>query len=176
MIKKRGLSNVVAAVIMIALVMAAVGIVWGVVVNLVEDELEGADSCVNVFDRVEINGRYTCYDPVNPGDLKFQFSLSLGEIDVEEVLFAVSDIGSTETFKISNSQKTIPGVTNFPSPPGGLNIILPKKNGGSTYIYNLSAVGFGLKPDLFEIAPVIDGKQCGVSSSLTDIPNCATLL
>ena len=172
MSQRKGLSTVVATVIMIALVMAAIAIVWGVVTNLVEEGLEGADSCIKVFDKVEINGRYTCYDPVNSN---FQFSLILRDIDVDEVLFAISDLGSTETFKISNSLETIPGITNFPSPPGGSNIILPKKNGCSTYIYDLSLIGFS-EPDLFEISTVIDGKQCGVSSSLTDIPNCATLL
>lgn len=170
MSQRKGLSTVVATVIMIALVMAAIAIVWGVVANLIEEELEGADSCINVFDKVEINGRYTCYDPVNSN---FQFSLILRDIDVDEVLFAISDLGSTETFKISNSPDSVSGVSNYPSPTG--LIVLPKKNGGSTYIYDLSLVGFS-EPDLFEISPVIDGKQCGVSSSLTDIPDCATLL
>lgn len=176
MSQRKGLSTVVATVIMIALVMAAVSIVWGVVTNLVEEELEGVDSCISVFDKVEINGRYTCYDPTDPGDLKFQFSLNIRDIDVEEVLFAISDLGSTKTFKISNNQQAIPGISNFPYISGSQLIILPNKNGGSTYIYNLSAVGFGSKPDLFEIAPVIEGKQCGTSSTLTDIPNCATLI
>ena len=65
MSQRKGLSTVVATVIMIALVMSAIAIVWGVVTNLVEEQLEGADSCISVFDKVEINGRYTCYDPVN---------------------------------------------------------------------------------------------------------------
>ena len=164
---KRGLSAVVAVVILIALAVAAVAIVWGVVANLVDEQLEGADSCINVFDKVEINGRYTCYDSTNN---KFQFSLNIRDIDVEEVLFAISYEGSTKTFKISNIAENIPEIDNFPSPPG--LIVLPKKNGGSTYVY----IGFGSKPDLFEISPVIDGKQCGISSSLTDIPDCDTLL
>lgn len=174
---KKALSAVVTTVILIALVMSAVAIVWGVVTNLVEEGLEGADSCVSVFDKVGINGRYTCYDSTTPGDLKFQFSLSLGDIDIDEVLFAISDQGSTETFKISNSQKTIPGITNFPYDPLESQLIfLPKKNGGSTYIYDLTIAGFSSRPDLFEIAPIIDGKQCGSSDSLTDIPNCDALL
>ena len=163
---KKALSTVVATVIMIALVLSAIAIVWGVVANLVDEQLKGADSCISVFDKVEINGRYTCYDPTNN---KFQFSLNIRDIDVDEVLFAISYLGSTETFKISNSLEDVQGVTNFPS--GSINVLLPKKNGGSTYIYDLSS-----EPDLFEISPVIEGKQCGISSSLTDIPNCATLL
>lgn len=167
MSQRKALSTVVATVIMIALVMSAIAIVWGVVANLVDEQLEGADSCISVFDKVEINGRYTCYDPTNN---KFQFSLNIRDIDVDEVLFAISYLGSTETFKISNKQESIPGIVNF-NPLDGLLIILPKKNGGLTYIYDLSS-----EPDLFEISPVIEGKQCGISSSLTDIPNCATLL
>jgi len=174
MSQRKGLSTVVATVIMIALVMAAVAIVWGVVANLVEEELEGADSCVNVFDKVGINGRYTCYDSTNPGNLKFQFSLSLGDIEVEEILFAISNEGTTESFSISNSANAILGVTNYPS--GTSSIVLPKKNAGLTYVYNLSAAGFSSSPDSLEVAPTINGKQCGSSDFLTDIPNCASLL
>jgi hypothetical protein len=82
-------------------------------------------------------------------------------------------LGSTKTFKISNIAEDIPEIDNFPSPPD--LIVLPKKNGGSTYVYDLDPVSFS-EPDLFEISPVIDGKQCGISSSLTDIPDCDTLL
>jgi len=171
---KKGLSAVVTTVILIALVLSAVAIVWGVVTNLVEEELEGADSCINIFDKVGINGRYTCYDSTEPGNLKFQFSLSLGDIDVDEILFAISDQGSTKSFKISNNAKAIVGLTNYPS--GSSLIVLPKKNAGLTYVYDLSSAGFSSRPDSFEIAPIINGKQCGSSDSLTDIPNCASLL
>jgi len=174
MLDKRGLSAVVTAVIMIALVVSAIAIVWGVVANLVEEELEGAESCVNVFEKVGINSRYTCYDSSTPGNLKFQFSLSLGDIDVEEVLFAVSAEGTTKTFSISNIAKDIPNVDNFPLPSG--LIVLPGKNGGLTYVYDLSAAGFSSGPDSFEIAPTIDGKQCSSSDLLRDIPKCETLI
>jgi flagellin-like protein len=171
---KNGLSTVVATVIMIAMVIAAIAIVWGVVSNLVADELEGADACVNIFDKVEINGAYTCYDLTTPGDFKFQFSLSIGDIEVDEILFAISDEGSTKSFSIDNDAKIISGITNHPS--GDSSIVLPEKNAGLTYIYNLSASGFSSGPDSLEVAPTINEKQCGSSDSLTDIPNCASLI
>jgi hypothetical protein len=169
---KRGLSAVVAVVILIALAVAAVAIVWGVVANLVDEQLEGADSCINVFDKVEINGRYTCYDSTD-SDLKLQFSLNIGDIEVEAVLFAIAREEKTKSFSINNTPGTIPGVTNYPS---GNSIVLPGKNGGLTYIYDLSSAEFTSGPDSLEVAPTINGKQCGISSSLTDIPDCDTLL
>lgn len=168
---KKGLSTVIATVIMIALVVSSIAIVWGVVRNLVNDNLEGADACINIFDKVSINGRHTCYDP---GESNFQFSLSIGDIEVEEVLFAISGEGRTESFSLSNTANTVSGVTNYPD--GGDLIILPKKNAGLTYVYNLTSGGFTSGPDSFEIAPTIDGKQCGSTDLLRDIPDCATLL
>ena len=167
---KRGLSAVVAVVILIALAVAAVAIVWGVVANLVDEQLEGADSCINIFDKVSINGRYTCYDSTNN---KFQFSLSIGDIEVEAVLFAIAGGKKTESFAISSNAEVIADVTNYPS---GNSIVLPGKNGGLTYIYDLSSAEFTSGPDSLEVAPTINGKQCGSTDKLTDIPNCATLL
>ena len=170
MSQRNGLSAVVTTIIMIALVMSVITIVWGVVSNLVEEGLEGSNECVKVFDKVKINSRYTCYDSSN----QYQFSLSIGDIDVDEVLFAIYSGGSTKSFRISNNIEIISGVTNYPN--GGSSIVLPKKNGGLTYIFNLNSVGFGSSPDSLEIAPTINGRQCDSSDVLRDIPNCDVLL
>ena len=58
----KGLSGVITAVIMIALVLAAAGIVWGVVNNMLKGQMEGAEACFGNYDKVTINSIYTCYD------------------------------------------------------------------------------------------------------------------
>ncbi len=80
---KRGISGVVAAVILIALVMAATAIVWVVVNNLIETKLKGAESCLDIFEKATLNSRYTCY---NSSSNRFLFSINLGDIDVDEIL------------------------------------------------------------------------------------------
>ena len=52
---KRGLSTVVTTLIIVLLVLVAIGIIWGVVNNLVQENLEGAGSCYDMFDKVGLN-------------------------------------------------------------------------------------------------------------------------
>ena len=44
----------------------------------------------------------------------------------------------------------------------------PDKNAGSTYI----ASNFEVEPTLIQIAPTVNGNNCGVSDSLSYIPEC----
>ena len=61
MINKKGVSGIVATVIMIALVIAIGGVVWAVVNNLVSEQLDDAGSCFNIFEEVSFNNQYTCW-------------------------------------------------------------------------------------------------------------------
>ncbi|MBU4069763.1 MAG: hypothetical protein KJ646_02165 [Nanoarchaeota archaeon] len=169
----KAISAVIATVILIALTVAVISIVWVVVNNLVTTELEGAQSCYGVFDKVTINNRYTCYDSSDPSSDKFQFSISIGDIPVDEVLVSISGEGQSKSFKITNNATTIENVENYPA--GTLQIKLPGINSGLTYIYDLTAGGFSTSPDKIEIAPIVNKKQCGVSDSLSDIENCLLL-
>lgn len=163
---RRGMSGVIAAVIMIALVMAAVIIVWGVVIPLVREQLTETESCFGIFGKVTINNMYTCH---NSSSNNFQFSINIGDIDVDKVVVSVSSEGSTNSYTLTNTDQPGIGLTLYPS---GGEIKLPGKNAGSTYI----ASGFTDEPDLIQIAPVIKGKQCEASDSLSDIDDCSSLV
>ena len=169
-LNKKAISGIVTAVIMIALVMAAAIIVWVVVNNLVSTQLTEAESCFMIFGKVSINNRYTCY---NSTTTELQFSINIGDIKVDEVLVSISGEGTTQSFKISNTDQLIPNLRNYLSAVPETK--LPGKNGGSTYIYELTGAGFFMKPDSIKIAPIINTKQCASSDSLSDIDNCLSL-
>lgn len=164
---KRGLSTVIATVILIALAMAVVMIVWSVIVPLVKNQLKQTESCFGNFGKITINSRYTCY---NFSSNEFQFSINIGDVDVDEVVVSISGEGITKSFRITNEEQAISDLAPYPSGSG--NVKLPEKNAGLTYI----ASGFTDKPDLIQIAPVINGKQCDVSDSLFEIDNCLSLI
>ncbi len=164
---KKGLSGVITAVLMIALAMAAVIIVWNVVNNLVSEKLEETSSCFDVFGKITINNRYTCYDDTNKG---FQFSLNMGDLDVDEVLVSISGAGTTNSYSLSNTATAIAGLSPGLIGSGEGNVKLPSKNGGLTYNANMS-----VKPDSVQIAPKISGKQCEVSDTLNQIDSCSAL-
>ncbi len=161
---RKAMSGVVTAVIMIGLVMVAAVIVWTVVRNIIQDRLEGVESCFGIYEKVTINSRYTCYD--NPN---FQFSISIKDIEVDSIIVSISGAGTSNSYTLTNQNQTISGLVPYPSGSG--EVILPEKNAGLTYV----ASGFSEKPDLIQIAPVIDGQQCEVSASLSEIDMCSSL-
>ncbi|MCK4647832.1 hypothetical protein KAT24_02795 [Candidatus Pacearchaeota archaeon] len=162
----KGLSGVITAIILIALVLAATVIVWGVVNNLIRKQMESSEACFGNYDKVTINGIYTCYDSI---DDTFQFSLNIGDIEVDKVIVSVSSEGSTNSYTLTNDAQPIPGLANYSSTGFGTDFIkLPGKNAGRTYI----ASGFTEKPDLIKIAPIIGGQQCEVSDTISNIEVC----
>lgn len=163
---KRGISGVITAVIMIALVMALIVIVWSFIVPLVKDQLGDVESCFGVFGKVTINSMYTCYDSsLN----NFQFSIKIKDIDVDEVVVSISGEGETKSYTLTNEEQNITGLGPYPSGSGSVK--LPEKDAGLTYI----ATGFSSKPDLIKLAPVINRKQCEDSDSLSEIDDCQAL-
>jgi len=167
---KKAVSGVVVVVIMIALVMVTTLIVWGVVKNIVKGRLSDVESCFGIFGKVTINNRYTCY---NSSSNELQFSISIGDVNVDKILVLISGGGATKSFEISSEEELITGLGPYPSGSG--NVTLPGKNSGLTYIYNLTQGGFLTVPDSIQLIPIIEGKQCDVSDSLSEIDSCLLL-
>jgi len=164
--EKRGLSIVVTTVVLIALVLIAIAIVWVVVKNLITEKLEETESCFGNFDKVTINGYYTCYDSDSK---EFQFAIDVGDIEIDAVLVLISNEGESKSFEINDSLDD----GNL-KPYGGAytdSVSVPGKNAGKTYATDY----FKSEPDLIKISPIIGGTQCEISDSLYDIDECLSL-
>jgi len=162
----KGLSAVITTLILIALVISAIAIVWVTVTNLLTNRLDAAESCMNIFEKVEINELYTCY---NSSSNKFQFSINIREINIEEIIVSVSGEGTTKSYTLTNEARTIEHLANYSFGNFGIDLIkLPGKNSGLTYISDY----FSSTPDSVKIAPVINGNQCEVSDSVLEIYSC----
>ena len=158
-------------VIMVALVIAIVGIVWVVINNLIKGEIESTESCFGIFDKVKVNTGYTCY---NSSGGELQFSISVGDIEIDQILVAVSGAGTTKSFILSSgAQESY--LKNYLDSSYGGSIQFPGKNAGRTYVLNMSGAGFSGTPDFLEIAPIVGKKQCGVSDTLSEFDNCLLL-
>ena len=166
---KKGVAPIVATVLLIALVMVIVVAVWAVVNNLVKGKLEESGACFGIFEKVSLNSRYTCY---NSNLNEFWFSISIDDLDVDEVLVGISAEGSSVSFKISKTSSEIDNLVMYPT--RSPDIILPSKNAGLTYILNITGAGFSEAPDSISIAPIISGTQCSISDSMHQIDRCAT--
>ncbi len=168
MMKKRGLSAIIATVLLIALTLVIVGIIWVVVNNLVQSKIKSTESC-GVVSSVELNPLYTCYNQTSGAD-ELWFSINVGDVDkLQDILVSISGQGTSASFKINES---LANLTNYPDRAAATGI--PGKNSGLTYIYTLPA-SFTQAPDSITIAPVINGEQCGVSSSINQFDSCSSL-
>lgn len=168
---KKALSAVVATVILILLVVAATAIVWTFVNKLVKEKTSQTETCFDVEsgEKVTLNNYYTCYDSAT-GEV--QFSLSIADVDVDEVLVSILAGGSTKSFTIKNESTVINNLRYYNSVPGAVQ--LPERNAGLTYV----ASGFigNSKIDWIKISPIIDGRQCATTDTINEIESCSLLV
>lgn len=164
---KRGVSGVIGVVILIALVMAAAILVWVVVRNMIEGKLEGT-SCVDAYDQITLNPKYTCFDNTNT---RVVFSINRKDMDIGSILIVVASGGTTKTFELTSTDTDVTGIEDYPTADAAEK--MPGKNEGATY--RCTVAPCTTSPDSVEIAPVIDNKQCESSDSITDIPLCSEL-
>lgn len=161
---KKGLSEIVVSLILVALTIVSVVIVSVVVNNLIGENVEKSEDCFGNFGKISIDEKYTCYDLANN---RIQFSLSVGDVEIDELLVSISTQEESKGFKISNVEQLIDDLEYI----NGTDLVrLPAMNGGKTYNYV-----FNENPDTIQIAPIIDGTQCEVSDSVTDIDDCSLL-
>ena len=160
----KGISAIIATIILIALTLAIVAIVWGVVQNLVSQQLEESGSCFNIFGKIELNPVYTCY---NSSSNEFLFSINVGDIEVNELVVSVSGQGTTKSYTLTANEEDI-GLLTYPARN---NLVKkPGKNAGLTYISS----DFASRPDTIRVSPVIGETQCEVSASIQTIESCSS--
>lgn len=169
--KKRGLSGVITAVILILLVVVATTIVWTFVNRTIKERTEGVGTCfeVETSEKVTINDYYTCYDSAT-GEV--QFSISIKDVEVEGLLISILAGGTSKSFTLTNEDKVITDLRPYQGSSGEA-VKLPGKNAGLTYV----ASGFSgvEKVDWIKIAPIIEKKQCDESDSTYEIEDCSLL-
>lgn len=160
---KSGLSGVVSAMIMIALVMAAGILIWVFSNKIVNKNLEEAESCFGIYDKVSINNDYTCYYSQYK---EVWISIKVGDINLDGILVGVSGEGSSNSFTLGKQEMAIPNVKYYQG-TDGQSVSAPEKNSGKTYVLK-----FYEKPEVIEIAPIVNEKQCDVSDSVYNVYNC----
>jgi len=169
--KKKGLSELIATVILIALVITATAIVWSVIDNMIENKLERSKACseVGFSEKVSINEDYTCYNSTS-GNESVQFSLNIWDVEIEGILVSITSAGASKSYTITNTPQTISGLYTYPD--RGTSVVLPGKNSGLTYI----ATGFPSKVDSIKIAPIIGNNQCDLSDEINQIEDCSVFV
>ena len=178
--QRKGISEVVTTVIMIAMVLLASVLVWTIINNLIQGKIKDSASCFGNAEKVTLEKRNICYETDSDGIRAVRFAISLEDVEVDEVLVSISNDAETKSFKIGKEDQTIGELTylNGASPQP---VKLPSKNGGKTYEYSWNYMldpitGEATNPvSSIKIAPIIGGTQCEISDSSSDIENCLLL-
>ena len=163
--RKKGMSEVVTTVLMIGLLLGLVSIVWVTINNLVSKEIKTTQTCFGNFDKLALNEAYTCY---NLTTKEFYFSLSVGDIPLDNIIIMIGGEGTTNSINLNSTSSALANVRNYPSNTSG--VTAPASNSGKTYIYS----GLDVAPDYIRISPVIGGEKCQESDALTNIEACSS--
>ena len=165
MMNKKALSSVISVIIVIGLVVAAGGIIFGIVKAFANDNLEGSTSCLDILGEMEINNDYTCYNESNE---IIHLSLSRKEINLSYLLVSISSLEESRNFKLTNNGEVIENVTYNTTKIEGIQVSLPYIGEGRMYIINWTDTA----PEKLQIAPAIGDKQCDVIDEILEIQNC----
>lgn len=134
---KKGISAVVATVLIILITVAAVTIIWAAIIPMVKDNLDRGTICLNAMQQLNImNKGYTCYDStVTPNVVRVQVAHGPRNISLVGIQVLVSDaLGDTNSTVVR---------TGLPQPNGEKVIVAPYSgaNPASVKIAPLVLVG-----------------------------------
>jgi len=166
---KKGLSAIITTLILIALSIVAVALVWTFISVLIKGNIKSSEACFGNYEKITINPDYTCYEQIG-GNYYLRFALSIGDITPEEVVVSVSSSSEVKSYRILSKASSVAGLTMYPT--GNTSVILPGKNSGLTYRTEV----FTGKFDMVRIAPVLDGTQCDVSDTISEIADCTLMV
>jgi flagellin-like protein len=151
--KKKGLSPVVATVLLIGISVALVAVILGIVKPFAEEQLKESKRCYDVLGGISFNYEYTCYNDTNKTMI---VSISQGDIELDGMIFVFNDINGTssESFTLNNIE--------------GDEYKIPGPESGKRYYFH----GVELKPSYIAVAPIVGGDSCDVSDETYNIVTC----
>lgn len=168
---KKGISAVVATVLIILITVAAVTIIWSAVIPMIRDNLSGGDDCFKAQSDVSIGAEgYTCIEgyynstdgksatynasTYNVTKLSIQIKRGSGNFELKSIQAIVHTGGQSTSVEIGNISS------------------MPKVNQAAVFSVN----GSFAVPTKLEIAPIITvgntKKNCGIAQSV-DLAPCS---
>ena len=176
MIKKRGVSAVVATVLIILVTIASVGIVARFVVPFVKNNLQEGSECVPYRGYLAIDPSFdlTCY---NVSSTSFKYGITVkasGKASLAENMKGIQIVLSSRSNGESNSLKVLEGSASS-SDVNGVKMLdsesaieIPKAGETRTYVVN----GGNKAYSILEIYPVLENGRVCERSDKVDVDLC----
>ena len=160
-INKRGISAIVATVLIILITVAAVTILWTAIIPMIGDQLESGTVCLDAVTGLELSDAgYTCKN-VDANTVSLQIKHGSKAFDLEDVRVLISASGNTQSFDL------IAATTITPS--GMTKDNLPGANEEKVFVINTAGMT-AADIDKIQISPVVlvgnTEKVCDVSATM----------
>jgi len=160
MIQKRGLSPVIAVVLLLMITLIAVSIVISFLMPFIRGLLEESSECFEVREDLSFGGTpYNCFNGTLTGGVT-GFSVRVDNENIVGFRVSLQSQGTSDAIDIANGA-TNPNVKMLLGGGGfGSDLELPRKGGVRTYVLNSIA-------DKAEILPLLEsGKECELSDKI----------
>ncbi len=105
---KKGISAIVATVLIILITVAAVTIIWAAIIPMISTQLSKGTVCLDAVSQVTLkDGGYTCYD-ATAGTVSLQISRGAKNFQLADIQILVSDGGSTTSHNVTDDSAVTP--------------------------------------------------------------------
>jgi len=159
--KKRGVSTVVATVLIIVISFAAIAIVIGIIIPMVKESLGQGKSCFDLRDYFKIlDSEYTCY---NSTSTSLMVERSVENMEVKGFAVSIISGGNADVYKIYNGVND--GRIKMLNDTG---IYIPAPGQARTYIFNVGK-GEGARISVLQT----NDKSC--EPAYYEIPDCSSV-
>jgi len=163
MIYKKGISAVVATVLLILLTFTAIALVWGFILPMVKKSISEGATCFDLRDYAEIaDSEYTC---TSPTETKLVIERGMNNYTIKGFVVSILKGGSSQRYQITADNPDKIKMLNDEG-ESTESIELPGPGEARTYIFN---IGHAEKAVLGVISE--NGKICELES-YEDIPQC----
>lgn len=177
---KKAVSTLVATVLLILITVAAVGIIWGAIMPMLNSAMEMGQACLNARLTIDTVSGYTCYK-TSSRETQVMINRGAEEFNLAGIRVMISGGGRSKTLEIATDQNknvtrmisdvnyTVTAITLFAASD------LPSVNEDRTYIVNNSDISVGLTTvEEVKVAPIAKvgntEKVCDISSRVTLTP------
>lgn len=151
---KKGISAIVATVLIILITVAAVTIIWAAIIPMIQENLAGSGECFDASAALSVASDYTCYTFNGTTNItNVQVHRSTGDFVLVGVDVIVGSQGTTKAYSFND--------TNLPDP-----------NGERLYAINLGT-DFTSAPDEVSVAAVV---KAGNTQKTCDIGGTAKIV
>jgi len=162
MVNKKGISTLVATVLLVVITIAAVGIVYVTVMPLIREGVQSSATCSSVGLEVKTYTGYTCYSDT---EVKIQVGRSAEEATLKSIQLQINGQGISKNFVVNGTADPMIRQSNALS--YNTPLTLPGKNEVMTYVILRTAPGMPTSFDTVSAAPVV---TIGATTTTCNMP------